>query len=119
MSIQCRDKNVFPPGQILDLGNQTATVCPSCHCLGEYVSETNSNKYCDVCGGSGFVRLDGGRLDASGACDKLPGSRERVAMFAIRYAAGLPLWDCRDATEAVNPVFAIPEQQETFDDDED
>lgn len=104
--------------EVYDLGKQRARLCPDCRCLPGYVAADCGHAYCETCGNSGFVGVDG-ELDPTLPCGSLPGSDEKVVAMCVRYSRGVDLWnpeDCRDDSRKCVPALM---DEETTDADED
>ena len=109
---------VFEPGERIAFGDQTGVVCPNCLCLPRFDSAVSGNSYCKKCGNSGFVSPTGERLTPQ-VSRSLPGTKPRVAMYAIRYANGEPLWnprDCRDDSRRCVPATLDTESDDADED---
>ncbi len=71
-----------------------AARCAHCDGNGDFLTEGTQRIPCDSCDGFGWFGIDPRMPSAT-----LPGTTERIAVLAVRYASGIPLWHYGDQAE--------------------
>ena len=90
------------------------TACNTCNGTGDFGRATNGDYlHCPDCGGMGFSDVDPRQ-----PCVHSPGTPQKVAAMASRYAAGMDLWHPRDKLDHDPGVHVQVVEVESWEDEE-